>query len=81
MEALDQTEFLEFFINQFDDPTREDISIDTEYTLLKDWTSMQALIVLTSINENYGVTLKIEDYRNQRKVQDLFKLVRDHTGV
>jgi len=52
------------------------INSSTEFRKLEEWSSMQALIVIAAVDENFGVTLPEKEFRNAKTVEDLFELTR-----
>ena len=72
---MDLKEFIEEFVDQFDDTDASEIQADTEYHELDEWSSMIALSVLNVIGKKYGCTLTFEDLKKSVTVEDLFNLV------
>lgn len=67
--------FLELFENQFENVKPGELTFATPLRSLSEWTSMQALIVLTEFNENYGITLNVDKYRSVQTIDDMYSLV------
>lgn len=65
-------EFLEVFRSLFQDGSG--IGLQTNFRELEEWSSMQALIVIAAIDENFGVTLQERDFREAKTVDDLYHL-------
>jgi acyl carrier protein len=59
---------------EFDDETQA-IEAHTAFRSLDMWSSMQALIVIARINEDYGVLLSEEDLQQSQTFTDLFDRV------
>jgi acyl carrier protein len=53
----------------------DSIVMETRFRELEEWSSMQALIVIAAIDENYGVTIPEKDFRSASTVQELYELV------
>lgn len=67
--------FIENFADQFDDMDVSELSSQTEFKELDDWNSLVALSVIAMIDEEYDVTIKGEDIRNAKTIEDLFTIV------
>lgn len=68
--------FIENFVAQFDDTDASIIKEDTVFKELDEWSSLIALSVIAMVDEEYDVTLKGDDIRNSRTIEDLFNLVK-----
>lgn len=68
-------EFIENFADQFDDTEASDLSGDTKYKELDEWSSLIALSVIAMVDEEYDVTIKGDDIRGSETIQDLFNIV------
>mgnify|MGYP002335126875 CR=1 FL=1 len=62
-------EFIENFANQFDGT---DV---TEFKALDEWSSLVALSIIAMVDEEYDVTIKGDDIRNSKTIEDLFNVV------
>ena len=66
------------FLTAFAGTFKEDensITLETRFRELEEWSSMQALIVIAAIDENYGVTIPEKDFRAASTVEELYQLV------
>jgi len=68
-------EFIENFANQFDDTDAVIINASTEFKELDEWSSLVALSVISMVDEEYNVTLKGDDIRAAKTVEDLFNVI------
>lgn len=68
-------EFIENFADQFDDTDASDLSGDTKFKELDEWSSLIALSVISMVDEEYDVTIKGDDIRGSETIQDLFNIV------
>lgn len=73
---MDIKEFIENFAGQFDDTDVNDIQATTEFKELDEWSSLLALSIIAMADEEYNVTLKGEDIRNSKTIEDLFNVVK-----
>lgn len=71
---LDQ--FIQNFIDQFEDLDANVITPQTVFKDLDEWSSLSALSIIAMADEDYGVMLKGEDIRNAVTVEDLFDIVK-----
>ena len=69
-------EFVENFANQFDDTDPAEISASTNFHNLDEWSSLTALSIIAMVDEEYDVTLKGDDIKNAKTVEDLFNTVK-----
>lgn len=68
-------EFVEKFAAQFDDTDPAEITATTEFKTIDEWSSLTALAIIGMVDEEYDVTLKGDDIRNAKTVEDLFNTV------
>ena len=68
-------EFIENFADQFDDTDASEITATTVFKDLDEWSSLTALSIIAMVDEEYDVTLKGDDIRNAKTVEDLFNIV------
>ena len=67
--------FIRNFEQQFQEPIPEGLHPDTRFRDLKEWTSLQALIIISSFDWDYGVSVSADELRNTNTINDLYKLV------
>ena len=68
-------EFIENFVDQFDDLELADVTPETVMRDLDEWSSMIGLSLLNMSDKEYGVTLTFEELRQAITVQDLFDTI------
>lgn len=68
--------FVKNFANQFDETDPAEITKDTAFHDLDEWSSLTALSIIAMVDEEYDVTLKGMDIENAATVQDLFDTVK-----
>ncbi len=71
---MNMEEFVAQLAEEFDDEPQL-IEAHTEFRSLDMWSSMQALIVIARINEEYEVLLSEEDLQQSQTFADLFDRV------
>jgi acyl carrier protein len=62
-----------------DDPVPVRLDPETRFRDLPEWTSLRALIVVASIDWDYGVTISADEFAQAEKIRDLFDLVARRT--
>lgn len=67
--------FLANFADQFDDTDPSEITAETKFRDLEEWSSMTGLSVLNMIDNTYNVTLAFDDLKSAITVQNLFDIV------
>lgn len=72
---MELQEFIQNFADQFDDLDATSINGSTEFKELEDWNSLVALSVIAMIDEEYDVTIKGDDIRSAKTIEDLYKNV------
>ena len=74
---MELNEFVENFANQFDETDPSEITANTDFRTLDEWSSLTALSIIAMVDEEYDVTLKGDDIKNAVTVEDLFNTVKD----
>lgn len=72
---MEINQFIENFVDQFDDLELSDVTPDTVMRDLEEWSSMIGLSLLNMAEKSYGVTLTFDELRNAITVQDLFDTI------
>jgi acyl carrier protein len=67
--------FIELFLEQFDDEVTIEVNQDTRFREIEGWTSLVALMVITMIDEEYGITITGDDMRSTSTIGELYNLV------
>lgn len=72
---MDIKEFIENFADQFDDTDASELTAETKFKELDEWSSLIALSVIAMVDEEYEVAIKGDDIRSSETIQDLFNIV------
>lgn len=72
---MDIQEFITNFADQLDDTTVDQLSADTRFRELPDWSSLAALTIIAMIDDEYDIVLKGEEMRSTNTIGELFNLV------
>ncbi len=67
--------FLEFFAEQFDE-LHTTLTPETRFRELEEWSSLVALLIITMVDEEYGIVLPPEEMRKTQTIQELYNLVQ-----
>ena len=73
---MDINTFIDNFAGQFDDTARDQFTAETNFRDLEEWSSLIALSIIAMVDEEYEVTLKGDDIKNAKTIQDLFNTVQ-----
>lgn len=73
--VINPGDFIEQFEENFDLPLSKEISLLTRFRELSEWSSLQALVVISSFEENYGVTFSEAELEKSETVRDLYSIV------
>ena len=68
-------DFIEKFVEQFDETDASEFKAETVFKELEEWSSLIALSIIAMVDEEFDVTLKGDDVRNSNTIEDLYNLV------
>lgn len=68
-------EFIDLFINQFDDIDKNELSATTHFRDLDDWSSLIGLSVMVMVSEEFGVNLSPDDIRKSNTPEDIYNII------
>ena len=68
-------DFIGNFAAQFDDTDLAQITPETKFKELDEWSSLTALSIIAMVDDEYDVILKGNDIINSDTIQDLFEIV------
>lgn len=72
---MDLNDFIKKFADQFDDTDASEITADTEYQELDEWSSLTAMSIIALAKTEYGKTITGREIRYTKTVKDLFDLI------
>lgn len=72
---MNKEEFLEKFAFLFDDTDASEITLNTVFKDLEEWSSLLSLSLIAMSDEEYDVKIKGDDITSAVTVEDLFNLV------
>ena len=75
---MDLQKFIGKFAEQFDETDASEFKADTEFRTFADWGSMVGLSVIAMVDEEYGFTLNVEDFKKSKTIEELFNVVKEN---
>lgn len=72
---FDDLAFLTFASNEFM-VEFDSLSLNTEFRNLPSWSSLNALIFISAINDKYGVLISSTDLSNSKNLGDIFTIIQ-----
>lgn len=73
---MELSDFIENFAAQFDDTDASEFTATTEFKELEEWSSLYALSIIAMIDEEYDISVKGDDIKNSKTIEDLFNAVK-----
>lgn len=71
--------FIENFAEQFDETDATEFNANTNFHELEEWSSLIALSIIAMVDEEYDVSLKGDDIKNAKTIEDLYNTVKAKT--
>lgn len=68
-------EFIELFIEQFDETDASEITATTAFHDLEEYSSLIALSIMAMVDDEFDVQLTGDEMRSSVTVEDLYKIV------
>ncbi|MBR5698196.1 MAG: acyl carrier protein [Prevotella sp.] len=72
---MNKEEFLENFANQFDDTDPSEITFDTRFHELDEWSSLIGMSMIAMVKVSYNKTISGAELRSCITVEDVYKLI------
>lgn len=72
---MEINEFVEKFAEQFYETEASELTMETNFREIEEWSSLTALSIIAMADEEFGVTLKGDDIINSNTVKDLYEIV------
>ena len=72
---MEINDFIKNLADQFDDTDASEITADTEYQELDEWSSLTAMSIIALAKTEYGKTITGREIRSTKTVKDLFDLI------
>lgn len=72
---MDKNDFLNLIAEQFDDIDVTSLSFETKFRELEEYSSLVALLIISMIDEEYGITLTGDDMRKFVTIDDIYNYI------
>ncbi|MBO5961240.1 MAG: acyl carrier protein [Paludibacteraceae bacterium] len=72
---MDINAFMALIAEQYDDVDVAILTPQTEFRKVEGWTSLVALMIITTIDEEYGVVITGDEMKTTTTLQELYNLV------
>jgi len=69
-------EFIQNFADQFEDTDASEFTPETAFHDLDEWSSLVGLSLIAMIDDEYDVTIKGDELRAAKTINDVFELVK-----
>ncbi len=69
-------EFITNFAEQFDEVNLEELTTETKFRELDEWSSIVALGIIGMVDEEYNVMLDSADMKSAETIGELYELVK-----
>ena len=73
---MELKEFIDNFAAQMEETDPAEITATTAFSDLDEWSSLSALSIIAMVDEEYDVTLKGDDMKAAKTVEDLYNTVQ-----
>ena len=73
---MELKDFIANFADKFEETSIDQITADTKFRDLDEWSSIMALSIISMVDEEYDVTIKGDDMRGAQTVEDLYNIVK-----
>lgn len=75
---MELKDFIANFAEQFDDELSVELTAETRFRDLEEWSSLVALSIMAMIDDEYDVKIKADEMRNSQTIQELFDCVKTY---
>lgn len=69
-------EFVNLFAEQFDETDTSEFTPETDFRELDEWSSLIGLSIIGMVDEEFGIALKSNDFRQADTIRDLYDIVK-----
>lgn len=69
-------EFIQNFIDQFDDATTAEFTGETKFRDIEGWSSLTALTIIAMVDELYNIKLNGDDIRTSITIEDIYNIIK-----
>ncbi|MGV8828581.1 MAG: acyl carrier protein [Breznakibacter sp.] len=72
---MEMNEFVEKMANQFADEDIQNVKIDTHFRSLDSWDSLTGMAVMVMIQDEFDITLPVEEFIKANTPEELYHLI------
>lgn len=73
---MDEKQFIQNFADQFDETDASELTLDTKFRDIDEWSSIIALSVMAMCAEEYDVILSANEMENANQISDIYNIVK-----
>ena len=75
---MDLNGFIIKIAEQFEETNVNEFNKNTDFKKLVDWSSMVALSIIAMVDDEYDITIKGDDIRKSKTIEDLFNIIKEY---
>lgn len=69
-------EFIQHFAEQLDETDVNELTPETKFRDLEEWSSIIGLSIILMVDEEYGITIGADEMKQAQTIGDLFNVVQ-----
>ena len=73
---MDENKFIENFATIFDDTEASELTMETQFKNLEEWSSLAALGLLAVMEEEYEAELSGKDIERSETTRDIYNIIK-----
>ena len=73
---MELNDFVALFADQFEETESSEFCASTVYKDLDEWSSLQAMLIITMIRKKFGKTLKGTEVNGCNTIEDLYNYIQ-----
>lgn len=73
---MDEKKFIQNFADQFDETDASELTLDTKFRDIDEWSSIIALSVMAMCAEEYDVILSANEMESANQISDIYNIVK-----
>jgi acyl carrier protein len=74
---MEINDFIQKFADQLDDTDVSQLTPETEFRDIEEWSSIIGLSIILMVDEEYGITLEAADIQKANTIEELFNIVQE----
>ena len=73
---MEINDFIQNFADQLDETDVNELSAETKFRDLDEWSSIIGLSIILMVDEEYGITIGADDMKQAQTIGELFNIVQ-----